>query len=118
MAWMNSKSYSFTQLSVFLKAPAKPGVYALYTSTRCIYVGATENLRETLHGQLKGDTPWITLWDPSNFSFELWPDDASRAERKNQLGMELQPAIKKWNADDSSGPSLRAGAGMAPLPRH
>jgi hypothetical protein len=117
MPWINGKSYSFTQLSIFLKAPAKPGVYALYTSTRCICVGETDDLRETLYAHLKGDNPWITLWEPSNFSFELWAAGASRVERKNQLEKELQPAIKAWNAD-SSGPSLAADAGMVPLSRH
>jgi hypothetical protein len=117
MPSMNSKDHSFTQLSIFLKAPAKPGVYALYTSTRCIYVGESENLRESLYRHLKGDSPWIIVWDPSNFSFELWADCGSRIERKNQLVMELQPAIKEWN-DDRSGLSSAPDTKTAPLSQH
>jgi GIY-YIG catalytic domain-containing protein len=117
MLWMKSKSHSFTQISIFLKAPAKPGVYALYTSTRCIYVGETENLRETLYDHLKGASPWITVWDPSNFSFQLWADDTSRIERKNQLVMELQPAVKAWHADNGDA-ALQIDVEAAPLPRH
>ncbi len=85
-------SYSFTQVSVFLHAPARPGIYLLRTSARCIYIGESENIRKSLLAHLHGDLPWITVWAPSRFSFELCPD-ASRTELKNQLVARLQPVI-------------------------
>ncbi len=91
MNWILS-SYSFTQLSIFLHAPAKSGVYLLRTSARCIYIGETNNIRKSLLAHLHGDLPWITLWAPSRFSFDLCPD-ASRTELKNQLAARLQPVI-------------------------
>ena len=87
-----NQSYSFTQLSIFLHVPAKSGVYLLRTSARCIYVGETENLRKSLLAHLHGDIPWITVWAPSCFSFELSSDD-SRAQLKDQLTARLQPVI-------------------------
>jgi hypothetical protein len=98
MVWMNLKDYSFTHLSVFLNVPAKSGVYTLHTSSRCIYVGEAGNLREALYGHLRGNSPWITVWAPSGFSFELRPE-VSRAERKNQIIIALRPAIKECDGD-------------------
>jgi hypothetical protein len=96
MVWVNQRSFSFNQLAVFLKAPAKPGVYVLHTLSRCIYIGETENLRESLFGHLKGDMPWITVWDPTSFSFEVCYE--ARAERKNQLMAEFKPAIQECSS--------------------
>jgi hypothetical protein len=86
------QSHPFNQLSIFLHAPAKSGVYLLRTSARCVYVGETENIRKSLLAHLYGDSPWITLWAPSGFSFELCSDE-SRAQRKNKLSAQLQPVI-------------------------
>ena len=86
------QSYSFNQLSIFLHAPAKSGIYLLRTSARCIYVGETENIRKSLLSHLHGDDPWITLWAPTQFSFELCRE-TSRAQRQSQLSARLQPVV-------------------------
>ncbi len=91
MNWIRN-SHSFTELSILLHAPARPGIYLLQTSARCIYIGESENIRKSLLAHLHGDLPWITVWSPSRFSFELCPD-ASRTELKNHLVARLQPAI-------------------------
>ncbi len=91
MNWIRN-SYSFAAVSIFLHAPAKPGIYLLRTSARCIYIGESENIRKSLLAHLHGDLPWITLWAPSRFSFELCAD-ASRSELKNRLVARLQPVI-------------------------
>jgi hypothetical protein len=87
-----NQSYSFNQLSIFLHAPAKAGVYLLHTSARCIYVGETDNIRKSLIAHLQGDIPWITVWAPGRFSFELC-NDGSRTQLKNQLTARLQPVV-------------------------
>jgi hypothetical protein len=84
MSWMKPRSHSFTQLSIFLQVPAKSGVYVLHNFTRCIYIGESDNLRNTLQQHLRGDNPWISLWEPSGVSFEIWPK-SDRRERKNHL---------------------------------
>jgi hypothetical protein len=87
-----NQSYSFSQLSIFLHAPAKSGIYLLRTSARCVYVGETENLRKSLLAHLHGDIPWITIWAPSHFSFELCSDE-SKSHLKDQLTARLRPVI-------------------------
>jgi hypothetical protein len=91
MNWIRN-SHSFTELSILLHAPAKPGIYLLRTSTRCIYIGESENIRKSLLAHLHGDLPWITVWAPSRFSFDLCPD-ASRTGLKDQLVAQLQPEV-------------------------
>jgi hypothetical protein len=103
MNWLKSKSYSFTQFSIFLYAPAKAGVYHLHTTARCIYVGETENIRQTLLAHLRGDIPWITVWNPTGFSFELC-SDSSRVEKKKALVSNLHPAV--GDRQGMKGPSL------------
>jgi hypothetical protein len=98
MNWMNPKSHSYNQLSIFLHAPADPGVYVLHNSVRCLYVGATENVRQSLLGHLRGDSPWITVCEPNGFAFELC-SDAARVQRQHELFLQLQPVIE--NSDRS-----------------
>jgi len=102
------QSYSFNQLAIFLHAPAKSGVYLLRTSSRCIYVGETENIRKSLLSHLHGDDPWITLWAPTQFSFELC-SEASRSQRQTQLSARLQPVVGN-HAPAMPGSGLSAAA--------
>jgi hypothetical protein len=103
-----NQNYSFTQLSIFLHAPAKAGVYLLHTSARCIYVGETENIRKALLAHLHGDIPWITVWAPSHFSFELC-SDASRTQLTNQLTARLHPVVAN-HGQPMSAPGLSSAA--------
>jgi hypothetical protein len=98
MSWMKPKSYPFTQFSILLYAPPQPAVYGLHTSDRWIYIGETENLRETLQRHFKDDNLGPKSKDPSGFCFESWPE-GSRTERKNQLVSELSPLIMECPAD-------------------
>jgi hypothetical protein len=97
MSWMKPKSYAFTQFSILLYAPPQPAVYGLHTSDRWIYVGETENLRETLQKCCKGESPSITSCEPSGFCFESWPG-VSRTLRRNQLVSELRPVITDFDS--------------------
>lgn len=92
MFWMKTNSYSFTYFSIFLHAPVKPGIYAIRSANRWIYVGETDNIRESLHRHVQGDNPWIAVWEPSAFCYEMCLDD-SRVQKKNQLVAQLRPAV-------------------------
>jgi len=118
MAWMNPKSYSLNRLSIFLHAPAKSGVYMLHTSSRCLYIADSDNIRQTLLQHVADDSSAITLFDPDGFSFELHPD-ASRARRRDQLNSEFEPAIQSWGitADEAFIERLPHGAKF-PLARY
>ena len=104
MNWIKPKSYSFTRLSIHLHAPAKSGVYYLHNSARCIYVGEAENIRHALLAHLQGDIPWITVWAPTGFSFELC-SETLRFQKRNELTMLFRPAVKSWNADMDESPA-------------
>jgi excinuclease UvrABC nuclease subunit len=95
MNWILN-SYSFAQLSIVLHAPARPGIYLLRTSARCIFIGETENIRKSLLSHLRGDNPWITVWAPSRFSFAVCPN-GSKTELRNELLERLQPVISERN---------------------
>lgn len=95
MNWIRS-SYSFTQLSIILHAPARAGIYLLRTSARCIYIGESENIRKSLLAHLHGDNPWIIVWAPNRFSFELC-SNGSKTELKNELQARLLPVISERN---------------------
>ena len=98
MNWMNRKSFSFSQLSIFLYAPAKPGVCLLHNLSRCIYVGATDNIRQSLLGHIKARESWIAVFDPRAFSYELC-SEVSSVQRKNELVAILGPVIEFPNGD-------------------
>lgn len=118
MVWMNPKSYSLNRLSIFLHAPAKSGVYLLHNSSRCLYIGDSDNIRQTLRQHLRDHNSAISLFDPDGFSFELQPE-ASRVRRKDQLSLEFEPALESWDetADEGSLEHLPQGAKI-PLARY
>jgi predicted GIY-YIG superfamily endonuclease len=95
MDWI-THSYSFTHLSIMLHAPAQSGVYLLRTSSRCIYVGDTDDLRKTLLAHLRGDIPWITLWAPRRFSF-IACSERQRADLKAEAIERWRPVIGAWS---------------------
>jgi hypothetical protein len=92
MFWTENKSYSFTYFSIFLHAPAKPGIYAIHSENRLIYVGESENIRESLQRHLQGENPWVSVWEPSGFCYEVCLDQ-SRITRKEQLVAQLRPVV-------------------------
>ena len=118
MVWLNPKSYSLNRLSVFLHAPAKPGVYMLHNSCRCLYIGDSDNIRRTLLQHMRDDHSVITIFDPDGFSFELHPN-ASKAPRRDQLISEFEPAIESWvgTEDEASLAGLPHGTKF-PLARY
>jgi hypothetical protein len=117
MNWMKSKSYSFTQLSILLHAPARAGVYHLHTTARCIYVGATENIRQSLLGHLpaiyRGSQCGIRAVFHSRYVL------VRREFRgKKDLVTKLHPLIgdRHQTVDDASGETLAHGM-QVPLAR-
>lgn len=99
MVWMNPKSYSLNRASVFMHAPGKSGVYMLHNASRCLYIGDSDNIRQTLLQHMRDDHSAINLFDPDGFSFELHPA-SSRARRRDQLNSEFDPAIESWGGTE------------------
>ena len=94
MPFHSPGGYPFLRTEVLLKAPVRSGVYGLYTTERWIYVGEGEDMHARLLGHLNGDSWCITKNAPTDFIFELCPPE-QRAERQNQLILELQPVCNQ-----------------------
>jgi hypothetical protein len=90
MPWKNADIYKFTQDHVLWVAPKKSGVYGIYSSGRCLFVGETSCIQETLEGHLNGDTACIAQHDPTEFLFEI-VSEKYRKGRKDELIAELRP---------------------------
>jgi len=105
MVWMNPKSYSFNVLSVFLHAPAHSGVYLLHNSARCLYIGDSDDIRQTLLRHMHGDNSAISVFGPVGFSFELHPE-ASRVRRRDELRSEFDPTIGNWGDPPDQAPVM------------
>ena len=70
------ESYTFTYAGVH-EAPNASGLFRIYSSARWVYVGESDDIRQSLF-QLLNDSPsWMDRFGPLSFSFERVP----RAER-------------------------------------
>ena len=53
------------------QAPSASGVYTLFSSTRWVYVGESDDIRQSLYRHLNEPTPCMKKFGPLSFSFEL-----------------------------------------------
>lgn len=53
------------------QAPDASGVYTIYSSRRWVYIGESNDIRESLYRHLNGPTPCMKRFGPLSFSFEL-----------------------------------------------
>ncbi len=86
-------SYDWNYHSIVNNAPPNSGVYAIFNTAVCIYVGESEDIQARLAQHLKGDTR-ITRNAPTGFQFELVPA-AQRVTRQNQLIAALNPVCNR-----------------------
>lgn len=95
MPWNNPIEYPFNMHGVKENAPAESGVYALCDGDKWMYLGASENLQESLLAHLNpSTTAYIDRASPRTFSFELHPA-LQREPRLKELIQELQPVLKQ-----------------------
>jgi len=93
MPWMNKSSYVFTARSIQESAPARSGVYGLF-SQHWIYIGEADDIRARLLQHLRGDDECIARYRPDGFVFETWPP-SRRGERWDELVREFQPSCNR-----------------------
>ena len=84
MANQDGETYPFTFAAVREKAPSASGVYNIHTAQRWVYVGESDDIRQSLFLHLNEPNASMNRFGPLSFSFELAP----AAERK----AELEPA--------------------------
>ena len=91
MAILDNDTYPFTFEAVREKAPNASGVYRLYTPQQWVYIGESDDIRQSLFRLLNEPSESLTRFGPLSFSLEL----ASAAERhalQQGLIAELEPA--------------------------
>jgi hypothetical protein len=85
------ETYPFTFEAVREKAPSASGVYRIYTAHRWVYVGESDDIRQSLFRHLNEPGAPMHRYAPLSFSFEL-ATAATRKGRREVLIEELEPA--------------------------
>lgn len=83
-------SYAFGYRAVRERAPSESGVYTIYTSQRWLYVGESDDIRQSLFQHLNELHGCLNRRGPLSFSFELVPAP-QRPDRHRALVSVLGP---------------------------
>jgi len=86
----DGESYAFTYAGVH-EAPNASGVYTIYSPQRWVYVGESDDIRQSLFHLLNDSPVWIDHFGPLSFSFERLPP-VERSACREGLVEELSPA--------------------------
>jgi len=84
------KSYPFTYVGAN-QAPNASGLYTIYSPRRYVYVGESDQIRQSLFQLLNQSPAWMDGFGPLSFSFEPLPR-AERAGCQHALEEALNPA--------------------------
>lgn len=84
------ESYAFTYAGVH-EAPNASGLYTIFSPQRWVYVGESDDIRQSLFRLLNDSPAWMDRFGPLSFSFERLPQ-AERAASQQALVEELKPA--------------------------
>lgn len=84
------ESYAFTYAGVH-KAPNASGLYTIFSPQRWVYVGESDDIRQSLFRLLNDSPAWMDRFGPLSFSFERLPQ-AERVACQRALVDELNPA--------------------------
>jgi hypothetical protein len=83
--------------SINKNVPAASGVYGLSNASQWIYVGEAANIHAELFKHLQHPNTFLREHSPSGFTYELSAEEY-RAERRNQLVVELEPIGNRLSA--------------------
>ena len=107
MPFPQGNSFAFTPVSVRKNAPASAGIYGIFNGSQWIYVGAGEDIQQTLLAHLNDTENCIRRFNPTGFSFEL--DTAlPRGSRQDTLIRELGTQCNRENGNLPQLPWLKA----------
>jgi len=83
-------SYAFGYCAVSERAPRASGVYTIYTPQRWLYVGESDDIRQSLFQHLNKPEGCLVRRGLLSFSFELVPA-VKRPDRHRALITDLAP---------------------------
>jgi hypothetical protein len=87
------ETYPFGFEAVRTQAPAASGIYTLYTSRRWIYVGESDDIRQSLFRHLNDMSACVARRGAISFSFEVAPA-IERVARQRTLVAALSPVCQ------------------------
>jgi len=90
VAYEGSETYALGYKAVQEKAPNASGVFTIYTSQQWLYVGESDDIRQSLFGHLNEPRTCLERRGPVSYSFELVPA-AERVARQQALVAALEP---------------------------
>jgi len=85
---------AFTDITVRQYVPAASGLYGLSNSRNWLYIGESDNMRESLLGHLRNPDAGISGGSPTGFVFEAC-DRSARGARHDRLVREYTPAVHR-----------------------
>ena len=83
------EGYAFTYAGAH-EAPNASGAYTVYSPQRWVYVGESDDIRQSLYRLLNESATWMDRFGPLTFSFKRLPR-AERAASQAALVEELNP---------------------------
>ena len=102
------ESYAFTYAGVH-EAPSASGVYTIYSPQQWVYVGESDDIRQSLFRLLNESSAWMERFGPLSFSFEPLPR-AERAACQAGLVEQLNPTQHSDSAQSANPVCARASA--------
>ncbi len=89
-------SIVFNAATIQRVAPDSPGVYGLSNSREWLYIGQSDNIRESLGMHLSEQGTELALLTPTGFTFEVCYGD-DRSTRQQRLIAEMHPKVHSQN---------------------
>jgi hypothetical protein len=93
----DDESYAFTYAGVH-EAPSASGVYTIYSPQRWVYVGDSDDIRQSLYRILNQSPAWMERFGSLSFSFGRLPP-AQRVAYQVALVGQLNPAQRSDSAN-------------------
>ena len=85
MPWNSRADYAFTVESIRANAPARSGVYGLYSPSQWIFIGEAQDIQARLLAHYRGDDTGVGYHVPTGFKFELKMKDSTKNKSKPVL---------------------------------
>ena len=87
----NNDTFTFGYRAIGDKVPTASGVYTIFTSRRWLYVGESDDMKQSLYGHLNALSSCLARRGSLSFSFEVIPPE-QRVNRQRALIAALVPA--------------------------
>lgn len=91
VVYENNETFAFGYRAIDDKVPTASGVYTIFTSRRWLYVGESDDMKQSLFGHLNAPSKCLARRGSLSFSFEVIAPE-QRVDRQRLLIAALAPA--------------------------